>query len=199
MTASLSISFKIMIHFILVLDKIFNSFLMFLRIRYGSLDHKYCLFPFQVKHWRRLLIFVKIVLLVWLLFSKSWLFFLENTHVCVPTVSAPPLPWHPLSFTLVLLLLFFRWKKYKKGVLWWLSRLRIWHCHCCGLSLVPGPGTSVCRDVAKERKKKHIKITQKGPHNVLAWSPILVHFNLYLLILLVWVLTGFQTFIFEIN
>uniref|UniRef100_A0A8D1NRS6 Epidermal growth factor receptor pathway substrate 15 n=1 Tax=Sus scrofa TaxID=9823 RepID=A0A8D1NRS6_PIG len=40
--------------------------------------------------------------------------------------------------------------KTKLGVPWWLSRLRIWHCHCggsshcCGVGLIPGPGTSAC-------------------------------------------------------
>ena len=28
------------------------------------------------------------------------------------------------------------------GVPWWLSGLRIWHCHCCGAALIPGSGTS---------------------------------------------------------
>ena len=23
---------------------------------------------------------------------------------------------------------------------WWLSGLRIQHCHCCGIGLIPGPG-----------------------------------------------------------
>ena len=27
------------------------------------------------------------------------------------------------------------------GVPWWLSRLRIQHCHCCGMGLIPGSGT----------------------------------------------------------
>ena len=31
------------------------------------------------------------------------------------------------------------------GVLWWLSRLRISHCHCCDSGSVPGPGTFTCR------------------------------------------------------
>ena len=36
------------------------------------------------------------------------------------------------------------------GVPWWLSRLRIWCCHCCGLGhhsgtgSIPGPQTSAC-------------------------------------------------------
>ena len=39
---------------------------------------------------------------------------------------------------------------YGKGVLWWLSKLRIqyYHCcsssYCCGVGSIPGPGTSLC-------------------------------------------------------
>ena len=42
------------------------------------------------------------------------------------------------------------------GVLLWLSRLRIWCCHCCGLghccgmSLIPGSGTSTFHECGKE-------------------------------------------------
>ena len=25
---------------------------------------------------------------------------------------------------------------------WWCSRVRIWHCYCCGVGSIPGPGTS---------------------------------------------------------
>ena len=44
------------------------------------------------------------------------------------------------------------------GVPWWLSRLRIWHCHCSGLDCccdtvsILGPGTSTCH----ERGQKNI-------------------------------------------
>ena len=39
-----------------------------------------------------------------------------------------------------------------RGVPWWLSRIRIWCCHCCGMSLIPVLGTSTChgRDQKKE-------------------------------------------------
>lgn len=30
------------------------------------------------------------------------------------------------------------------GVLLWHSELRVWHCHCSGLGLIPGQGTYVC-------------------------------------------------------
>ena len=32
--------------------------------------------------------------------------------------------------------------------------LSIWHCHCCGSGLVPGPGTSIHRGYGGEKKKK---------------------------------------------
>lgn len=41
-------------------------------------------------------------------------------------------------------------KNYKTRVPLWLSKLRIWCCHCCGLgcccgtSSIPGPGTCTC-------------------------------------------------------
>ena len=46
------------------------------------------------------------------------------------------------SFFVSILLLFknISYKWYQTGVSWWLSRLRIWHCHCCGVGSIPGPG-----------------------------------------------------------
>ena len=32
----------------------------------------------------------------------------------------------------------------ENGVLWWPSRLRIWHGHCSGVGSIPGAGTSAC-------------------------------------------------------
>ena len=64
-------------------------------------------------------------------------------------------------------------KRKHRGVLWWLSGLRIWHCHCCGWGSVLGPGTSVCcvhgpknpqtqnlkpKQKKKKRKKENIDI-----------------------------------------
>ena len=40
--------------------------------------------------------------------------------------------------------------KFVLGIPWWLSGFRIWLCHCCGsdhccgVCLIPGPGTSAC-------------------------------------------------------
>ena len=43
-------------------------------------------------------------------------------------------------------------KREKKGVPWWHSGLRIWHCHCCDIGSIPGPGNSAwCR--CSQRKK----------------------------------------------
>ena len=28
------------------------------------------------------------------------------------------------------------------------------HCHCCGLGLIPGPGTSKCHGCSQKKKKK---------------------------------------------
>ena len=45
------------------------------------------------------------------------------------------------------------------GVPWWLSALRIWHCHCCGSGYscgagsIPGPGTFTCCGNGKKRIK----------------------------------------------
>ena len=45
-------------------------------------------------------------------------------------------------------------KKWTVGVPWWLSRWRIWHCHCCIAGLIPGLGTpAYCRCSQKERKE----------------------------------------------
>jgi len=38
----------------------------------------------------------------------------------------------------------FSFKKDIGGVPWWPSRLKIWCYHCCGVGLIPGPGTSAC-------------------------------------------------------
>ena len=39
------------------------------------------------------------------------------------------------------------------GVPSWLSRLRIWHCHCSGACLIPVPGTSTAAGAAKKYKQ----------------------------------------------
>ena len=53
-------------------------------------------------------------------------------------------------------------KIYQLGTLLWFSGLRIWHCHCnslgfcCGLSTVPGPGTSTCWGHSQNKQTKDI-------------------------------------------
>ena len=48
-------------------------------------------------------------------------------------------------------------KNIRTGVLWWLSGLRIWHCHCCGSGLIPDPGSCSCTAKRKKKKKEHQK------------------------------------------
>ena len=49
---------------------------------------------------------------------------------------------------------------FKKGVSWWLSRLRTRHCHCCSLGhccgggVIPGGGTSACHVLGQTNKQK---------------------------------------------
>ena len=38
------------------------------------------------------------------------------------------------------------------GVPWWLSRLRTWHCHCCGGGLISGLGTCACHGCGQKKK-----------------------------------------------
>ena len=44
-------------------------------------------------------------------------------------------------------------EKLRRGVSWWLGRLRIWHCCCSGVSSIPGLGTC-CGHGPREKKKK---------------------------------------------
>ena len=46
----------------------------------------------------------------------------------------------------------------------WLSRLRIWWCHCCGTGLIPGLETSPCRSGGPPPgQKKEKRKEQKWP------------------------------------
>ena len=38
-----------------------------------------------------------------------------------------------------------------RRVFLWCSRLKIWHCHCCGKGLIPGLGTSTCSDHSQNK------------------------------------------------
>ena len=46
-------------------------------------------------------------------------------------------------------------KKQKKEVPWCLNGLRLWRCPCCGVGLIPGPGTSMA----------------EGPQCLACWCP----------------------------
>ena len=62
---------------------------------------------------------------------------------------------------------FHRLENYTLGVPWWLSGLSLWYCHCCGsghcssVGLIPGPGTSTCRERGKKIIKKTILESSK--------------------------------------
>ena len=45
-------------------------------------------------------------------------------------------------------------KDVSTGVPWWHSKLRTQHCQYCGMSLIPGLGTSACRRRSQKKKKK---------------------------------------------
>ena len=48
--------------------------------------------------------------------------------------------------------------KNRWGTPWWCSRLRIWYCHCSGMDLITGLGTSACLRCGQEKKKIDIQI-----------------------------------------
>ena len=56
------------------------------------------------------------------------------------------------------------------GVPLWLSGLRIQHCHCCGMSLVPGLRSSTCHGQGQKQ--------QKIPHPKLMWH-LFVHLYIF--------------------
>ena len=58
-----------------------------------------------------------------------------------------------------------------KGVPWWLSGLRIRHCHCCGMGLIPGLGTFTGHG---HSKKKIAKLLQNNGYISYAVQYILV-------------------------
>ena len=60
----------------------------------------------------------------------------------------------------------YKFKKHR-GVSWWLSRLRIWRCHCCGTVRSLAWELLYAEGVAKKKKKKP---QRKGSHlNILMW------------------------------
>ena len=66
-------------------------------------------------------------------------------------------------------------KKKKKatfGVPWWLSRLRIWHYHCCGMGLIPGQETSACWEYSQKTKNKKKKAIFKTNDSFFKAAPV---------------------------
>ena len=74
---------------------------------------------------------------------------------------------------LMFVTLFSFFKVMSHGVPWWLSGLRIWHCHCsslgycCGVGLIPGLRTSTCCE--------HGQINKVNSHVFILWSEISFH------------------------
>ena len=46
-------------------------------------------------------------------------------------------------------------KKPNEGVPWWLSMLRTWGCHSCGLGSIPDPRTSVCHSYSQNNNNNN--------------------------------------------
>ena len=48
------------------------------------------------------------------------------------------------------------------GVPWWLGKLKIWHCHCCGWGCccgtgsIPGLGTATCHRCSRQQQKMYV-------------------------------------------
>ena len=61
------------------------------------------------------------------------------------------------AFSIILIM------KYNSGVPWWLSGLRIWHCHCCGSGSIPGQGTSSCLRCGKKKEKRKRNLIHSSP------------------------------------
>ena len=55
---------------------------------------------------------------------------------------------------------------------WWCSRLRIWHCHCCGRircfseCSIPGPGISTCSVWSRKKRMPKAKGLDLGLGNL---------------------------------
>ena len=68
-----------------------------------------------------------------------------------------------------------------QGVPWWLSRIRAWHYHCCGLGQrcgmgsLPGPGTSACHKHGQKWKQKQKRKRKSGPRAWIDTLPKKIH------------------------
>ena len=60
--------------------------------------------------------------------------------------------------------------KENQGVPWWLNGLGIWCCHCRGVGLIPGLGTSTCH-TRNQKMKKKIKTDTNYFNNKLCLTP----------------------------
>ena len=57
------------------------------------------------------------------------------------------------------------------GVPWWLSKLRIWHCHCCGTGLIPGQELTHALGTTKNKETtEHVLHAKSIPHLVTVYD-----------------------------
>ena len=94
--------------------------------------------------WRHIYVWLQVFIVLFLFYSFNFYLFTFCLFRVTPAVYGGS-----LFFQLFRRSLTFK-NKCSGGVPWWLSRLRIWHCHCyglghfCGEGLMSGPGTSTC-------------------------------------------------------
>ena len=80
-------------------------------------------------------------------------------HPITPDLKEPVINIVNLAFSPARVLHVFNNKETRLRIPWWLSGLRISCCHCCGLGckcskvLIPDPGTSVCWNCRKKKKR----------------------------------------------
>ena len=88
--------------------------------------------------------------------------FLESAE-SVTTYSSPSQIWHHHLLPSFSVRNGFVIKRKSRGcgVLLWHSRLRIWHCHCNSLGLIPGLGTSTCHKCIKKKRRRRERKKKK--------------------------------------
>ena len=64
-------------------------------------------------------------------------------------------------------------RRNKQVVPWQSRRLRIWHCHCCGMGSVPGQGTFACHGCGRKKERKNPRF--------FLFSPLGIYFTLHII------------------
>ena len=86
-------------------------------------------------------------------------------HCCDAGLIHRPWAWPPKKLKIQTKINHIFFFNANKGVHWWLSGLRIPHCHCWGTGSIPGLGTSLCPGhwlPSKKKKKKKKKSKYNG-------------------------------------